>query len=372
MKKIALVIAALLLAAVLYIKFANPPQQLPEGSVSAKLLQNGPQSFVFEDVTFEDKSRKTDATGDYKGASSRSLVTRIWYPKGEAKPGPLLIYSHGFMSSREGGSYIAEHLASHGWVVAAPDFPLTNYDAPGPQVAEDVVNQPEDVSFVIDNVLARAASQNDVLYGRIDAERIAKAGMSLGGMTTALAAYHPVTGDERIDVAVSIAGPTFTFARKFFEHRDIPFLMIASPIDAMVEYTSNAADIPEKIDGAVLVTLENASHAGFSFQSRALGFMSNADQIGCWAISGKVDTEANDRWFTALGTPEQGIIYDVDAKLCEMDPLPPALHPLYQQQINQLVVSSFLRCHLQQEPSQCDYLMQTISKEVEGLSVRKS
>ena len=120
----------------------------------------------------------------------------------------MVIYSHGFMSSREEAQYLGEYLASHGYVVAAADYPLSGFNAPGPQLAQDVVNQPGDISFILDDLLRRNDSAGDTLHNRIDPQRIAAVGLSLGGMTTELVAYHPETSDPRVAAAVSIAGPT--------------------------------------------------------------------------------------------------------------------------------------------------------------------
>ena len=49
-----------------------------------------------------------------------------------------------------GGAYLAEQLASLGYVVVAVDYPLTNGLAPGGPDVKDVVNQLADVSFLID------------------------------------------------------------------------------------------------------------------------------------------------------------------------------------------------------------------------------
>ena len=44
--------------------------------------------------------------------------------------------------------------------------------------------------------------------GGIDRDRIGAMGLSLGGLTTTLVAFHPTLGDPRIRAAVSIAGPS--------------------------------------------------------------------------------------------------------------------------------------------------------------------
>ena len=334
-----------LVVCALYLNYGKQPTAIDHNTYSYHLLQPGPYQVQSEDVEFIDSSRPTQASGDYPGSDSRRLLTRIWWPLGDAlqQRQPLLIYSHGFLSSRVGGSYLAENLASHGYIVAAADYPLSNYDAPGPQLVEDVVNQPGDVSFIIDQLLQRSHTEGDILYHAIDESRIAAAGLSLGGMTTSLVAFHPTMRDAHIDAAISIAGPSFMFSRRYYEHRRLPFMMIASPIDAMLEYTANALSILKNVDNAVLVTIAKASHAGFSALATALRWMSNPDQIGCWMIKSKVDTPPQQEWFDLIGTPEQGILHDPAPPVCATNPLPATMNPIRQQWMTTLAVSSFLQ-----------------------------
>ena len=105
---------------------ATQPTRPPDTSESARWLLPGPNSIARSELVFVDPSRSTSANGDYPGASSRTLVASLWYPTNVDGMHPLIIYSHGFASNRNGGSYIAENLASHGYVVVAADYPLTH------------------------------------------------------------------------------------------------------------------------------------------------------------------------------------------------------------------------------------------------------
>lgn len=375
-KKILLALVAVIVVGVIYLQVGGQPEPLDHNTYSAQMLAAGPYKVAVEDVELVDNSRPTQASGEFTGSNSRRLLTRIWWPAdGLNEPRPLVLYSHGFMSTREGGTHVAEHLASLGYIVAAPDFPLTNYDAPGPQVAEDVANQPGDVKFIIDTLLKRNQTAGDTFEGAIDPQRIAAIGMSLGGMTTALVAYHPAYFDPRIKVAISVAGPTDMFTRRFFEHRDIPFLMIASEIDAMVPYSTNAADIRERVNNATLLTFSDGSHAGFSYQSRALRFMSNADQIGCWAIAGSIDdsVEEGENWIHTIGSEEQGVVMPPVGQLCAAETLPKAMNPIRQQELETLAVTSYLQAMFAKEPTERErhhvFLMEQLPYENKGLAI---
>ena len=206
MKKLLLAILLLPALAVAGLLALNNPEPLPAASESARRLADGPLPVARLPLALADRSRPTDANGDFPGAPARQLEGHLWYPT-EGGPYPLLVYSHGFTSDHRNGAYLAEHLASHGFVVAAVNHPLTHWGAPGGPRVADVVNQPGDVSFLIDRLLARSADAGDVLAATIDEERIGVLGVSLGGLTATLAGFHPTLGDPRIDAVLSIAGP---------------------------------------------------------------------------------------------------------------------------------------------------------------------
>lgn len=378
LKKILLGSLLVLVAVALYLNYGEQPEAIDHNTFSYQMLQPGPYTVEWEDVELVDSSRPTQASGDYAGSDSRRLLTRIWWPAGDdlEQPQPLLVYSHGFMSSREEAEYIARHMASLGYVVAAASYPLSGFEAPGPQLVQDVVNQPGDVSFIIDTLLKRNASEGDALYQRIDDSRIAAAGLSLGGMTTTLAAFHPEMSDPRIKAAISIAGPSYMFGPRFFQHRQLPFMMVASPIDAMVEYEANARPVLQNIDDAILVTMADASHAGFSAQASALRFLSNSDSLGCYMIKDKIDTDQADEWYQLIGSAEQGVIRVDDPALCAMDPLPEAMNPIRQHWLNTLAVASFLQGQFadsaEERQRYNNFLMQQLAYENPEMTVEKA
>ncbi|NND83361.1 MAG: hypothetical protein HKN50_13110 [Gammaproteobacteria bacterium] len=375
LKKTLIAITLLVVAAGLFLTFSKQPPALPEGSQSAALLKPGPHQVRRETMHLVDTSRKLDANGDFEGADERTFDVLIWSPTATPPtPQPLLVYSHGFMSSGHGGKYLGEYFASHGYTVAAPTFPLSHFSAPGGPNSADVVNQPEDVSYVIDTLLALSADANSKYAAYIDPQRVGAAGLSLGGMTTKLVTYHPHTGDPRITAAASIAGPAFMFSKRFFDHRSLPFMMIATPQDAMISYQDNAADITDKIAGAVLVTIEGASHAGFADTAKWLRWMNNPDSIGCDALMRNLDEVQEESWYHRIGSPEIGVVEGAAPAMCSMDPMPKTINPLRQHQLNTLALAAFMQCHLATNPAEaqrhCDYLHNKLSSEIGEITVR--
>jgi len=98
-------------------------------------------------------------TADAVDASrgDRTLPTEIWYPARRAgrdveplaRRQPLVVIAHGLCGSRLYYDYLATHLTSHGFLVAAPDFTgLTRSACDAGQITATVADLPLDLSFV--------------------------------------------------------------------------------------------------------------------------------------------------------------------------------------------------------------------------------
>ncbi len=91
MKKFLLVVLVflvflLLTGAVLH--YGRQPEPFIATSVSASLLQPGPLKVKQYETVFIDRSRPTDANGDYAGAPERRLEGAVWHPSTKAH-GPV-------------------------------------------------------------------------------------------------------------------------------------------------------------------------------------------------------------------------------------------------------------------------------------------
>lgn len=359
------------------------PAPLPAGSTGAALMAQPPWSADMREFELVDRSRPTDANGDFPGAPERRLHARVWYPvdtDGRGIPGrafPLIAYSHGFFSSSAEPAYLARFLASHGYVVVAADFPLTSMKAPGGANVFDVVKQPGDVSFLIDTLLAWNDDPANAFHRRIDAARIGIAGTSLGGMTTELTGYHPRLRDPRVKAAVSIAGPLQLFGRAFFANSALPFMMVAGDIDAMVPYAGNARPVLERVNNAWLVSLAGASHTGFADQGALFRWLANPDSVGCYFVRGKTPEASDDTsFYDRLGSVEEGVLRNMKNELCHMDPLPDAMSPLLQQRITMLAVLSFFETVFNPEATAQaryrDYLQTGLARDFPAVTVERS
>jgi predicted dienelactone hydrolase len=326
-----------------------PPAPPPPGSPSARLLAEGPFEVGHRDYTLVDRSRPNDARTDDAADSPRKLTTTIWFPRGVPGPHPLVLYSHGFLSTRHGGAYLAEWLASHGYVVAAPDHPLTARRAWGGPVIEDVVNQPADLSFLIDTILGWDDGARP-FDGTIDPERIGVMGLSLGGLTAELAAFHPRLRDPRIRAAVSLAGPMTIFGPEFFAAVRVPFLMIAGDADVVIDYATNAPLVSERVPGGQLVTIAGGSHAGFDdVATGALRIFGNPDFTACWWLSLTLDLSNSREALAALGGTGDLVPASLPRPCADAPPWS-AIDPARQQLITKLAVGAFFDSQLAPDP----------------------
>jgi dienelactone hydrolase len=195
-------------------------------------------TFAIADSTidFVDSTRPTAPHNGAPGSDARALHTIIYYPDAPGRF-PLIVFSHGLGALARIYDVILKAWATEGYVVAAPDFPLSRATAPGGPLADDYVNQPADVSFLIDRLLALDADPRSVLHGRIDRRHIGASGQSLGGLTTFGVTLNTCCRDPRIDAAVPMAGLLWPFPGGDYEGRGAPpTLVIHGDADDTVPY----------------------------------------------------------------------------------------------------------------------------------------
>jgi len=206
--------------------------------------------------TFVDRSRPTvPATGARQ--PSRTLETAIYRPNG-AGPFPLIVFSHGLGGHPEKFTKLFSAWADAGFAIAAPAFPLTNSHTADPNSnIPDVEQQPGDVSFVLDNVLALGEQPQSRLFHAIDARKIGASGLSLGGLTNYLLVYDECCRDQRIAAAQVLDGirPDVT------PDGHVPLLIAHADTDPALPYTSAKEAFDVARAPAWLLTLHGASHA---------------------------------------------------------------------------------------------------------------
>lgn len=120
----------------------------------------------------------------------REIPVDIYWSKDASLNKPIIVFSHGLGSVRTDLRYLAQHLASHGYVVAALEHPGSNethvkkalaLQAPLLE-AEEFLNRPKDISFILDN-LKLINDSPGVLQGKLASDNVMVVGYSLGGAT---------------------------------------------------------------------------------------------------------------------------------------------------------------------------------------------
>jgi len=304
--------AAALFAAAIASCSASDPGPVADGGTddSAGVPGAGDATTTTEPPSVAQLAATLEARGPYEvgvrtvevlGARDRLLPVEVWYPvePGSAPgatpatytfpglevptidavvgaapapgPFPLVVYSHGSGGLRYVSGFLTEHLASHGFVVVAPDHvgntaidEFTGTDEPQVQVAQD---RPVDVAAVIGAATSGAVGFED-LTPSVDAERIAVTGHSFGGLTALLAgsARGPEEAFTGLDAIVALAPYSETLPENLLSSIDTPTLLVSGTSDVTTPVDPNT-DRPATLVAArplVRADLRAAGHQSFT------------------------------------------------------------------------------------------------------------
>jgi dienelactone hydrolase len=206
-----------------------------------------------------DATRPTAATASSPGAPARTLETDVYVPAG-AGPHPLVVLSHGLRSHPMRFARLLEALARAGYLAAAPAYPLTSSASPeGGDHAEDVFQQPDDLGFVIEEIVRLGDRRDGVLAGRVDGTRVGLIGSSLGAITSLGTAYNSCCRNPRVAAVLSISGLLFPFPGDF-EIAPAPLLLIHGDADDVIPYSASEEAYARASAPKWLVTLLGGGH----------------------------------------------------------------------------------------------------------------
>jgi dienelactone hydrolase len=179
---------------------------------------------------------------------------------GQPAPGklPLIVFSHGTGGDPVGFTALTTHLASQGFIVAAPYHRDCDFgcNAAGElQSRTPVILRPDDVKAVIDNLVSKTSATV-----RVDSARIGLVGFSFGGYT----ALAEMQSDQRVRAAVLLAPNTFLRGGSTDPARvSRPLLFMQGEWDSNIPIT-NTYDFFEKIPVTAperwFIELQHAGH----------------------------------------------------------------------------------------------------------------
>jgi alpha-beta hydrolase superfamily lysophospholipase len=240
-------------------------------STTTTTLPSAPFPLAHTTMSFVDPSRGTPARGGAPAASSRTLVTTVYYPAStpptadaptpNAAAGryPLIVFAHGYEIAAAAYAPLLRDLAVGGFVVAAPDFPGTSSAHPGGANRADTLQQPADLSFVITSMLGVSAGPGP-LHDAIDPDAIGDSGHSDGGVTALAAAYNTCCIDPRIKAATILTGGAFGFEGDWFPPGTPPVMFVHATADEINPYGASTSMFEQAQSPKYLLTVEGGSH----------------------------------------------------------------------------------------------------------------
>ncbi|BDM77870.1 alpha/beta hydrolase [Acaryochloris marina] len=161
----------------------------PTGNpTGAALTQPGQFSWQQTTLTLSDQSpTRQNLTGQ-----SRQFPIDLYLPQtASPQPKPIVVISHGLNSNRDSYGYLAEHLASYGFVVVMPEHIGSNTNqlqalmlGRVKEVTQptEFLDRPSDVQFILDE-LERLSTSDPMLQGQLNLDQVGVIGQSFGGYT---------------------------------------------------------------------------------------------------------------------------------------------------------------------------------------------
>jgi predicted dienelactone hydrolase len=236
LKKTAKPTSAVLILVVLFVLFMGARAKKPDGEKSANshpdaatFAVTGPQSIGTRDLVIEGQT-PMEIKVWYPASNIDNLKEKIKYPyeikmgapfgdvsiasfQGQATreapfdiptdPYPLVILSPGFSIGASSYAWLAEHLASYGFVVVSPEHRETL--DPGNELWRAAITRPQDILTVF-AYLDEQVNPEGSLEGLIDTDLVAVIGHSYGGYTSLAAAGAQIDTDAFQSQCESVSG----------------------------------------------------------------------------------------------------------------------------------------------------------------------
>lgn len=177
-------------------------------------------------------------------------------------PYPLVLFSHGFAGFPEQSVDLTTHLASWGYVVAAPEHVerslggLLGTSAQGVTTSTD----PEVLSATLDLVTEANGEAGSPLEGLVDVEHVAVTGHSAGAGAT----YRTAATDDRIDAFVAYSLGSGGEENPLGDAPTVPGMVMAGTDDETIPVSATEEAYATLDEPRYLVEIAGSGHLVFS------------------------------------------------------------------------------------------------------------
>lgn len=216
-------------------------------STSTTQIDKGPYGVGVATYTLNEQGKYLCAPhGTSSGCVVRSMKLEVRYPVqgpvgqeapngspySPAGPYPLIVFGNGYLESVDSYSVLLDYWASRGYIVAAPQFPLSQQDSVGGPYEADILNQPGDLAAAINFMEAKGNQVSSRFNGIVSLHKIALIGQSDGGDAALAAGYNTCCQIGSVKAVISLSSAELsTYPGKYFVTPGPPLLVVQGTED---------------------------------------------------------------------------------------------------------------------------------------------